>query len=232
MIKKKTNQDEIIKIYQDEFSKISQDFPIEEEQLHSHHKQIISNIKQKFNIPSLTTSIQKNIDIEYSKISDQNEQIYLTLLNTYLDDEFDEINNNIVNNNYKNIDEYISDVKIFEEKIKGASSNCPVGPNMDLHINKYILEQILNDYDIIFSNAMNEYDVRINEKTNEINDLNNEIKSIQNECQKILGNIKENENIIKQIESDKNYILKQTTSNTDKVSKTIKLKCDMINKLN
>ena len=232
MSKKNSNAEEIIKEYQNEFSKITQDFPIDEHQLYSHHKSIISDIKQKRRIKTLSSSTQKNLNNEFSKICDQNEQIYLTILHTYLDDEFDPINNNIVNNNYKNIDEYISDLKIFEEKIKGASSQCPVGPHMALHINKYILEQILNDYDIIFNKAMNEYDVKLNEKKNEINNLNNEIKSIQNECQNILTSIKENENIIKQIESDKNYILKQTTSNTDKISKTIKLKSDMIAKLN
>ena len=232
MSKKNTNQDEIIKMYQEEFSLISQDFPLNEEQLYSHHKSILLNIKQKFNIKEFSSTMQKNIDMEYSKIYEQNEQIYLTILTTFLDDEFDTINNNIVNNNYKNIDEYINDVKLFEKKINGASSQCPIGPNMDLHINKYILEQLLNDYEIIFSYTINEYDIKLNDKKNEINDINNEIKQIQNECQKILINIKENQNNIKRIESDKNYILKQTTSNTDKVSKTIKLKCDMINKLN
>ena len=80
--------------------------------------------------------MQKNINAEVSKISEQNEQIYLTLLTTYLDDEFDPINSNLVNNKYKNIDEYISDIKIFEENVKGASNQCPPGPNMLLHINK------------------------------------------------------------------------------------------------
>ena len=232
MSKKNINQDDIIKIYQEEFSIISQDFPITEEQLYSHHKSILLNIKNKLSIQTFSSIIQKNIEIEYSKIAEQNEQIYLTVLNTYLDDEFDPINNNIVNNSYKNIDEYINDIKLFEEKVKGASSQCPEGPNMLLHINKYILEQILNDYEIIFSNSMNEFDIKLNDKKKEINDLKKEIKSIQNECRTIISNIKENQNIIKQLESDKNYILKQTTSNTDKVSKTLKLKCDTINKLN
>ena len=232
MSKNNSKQDEIIKYYQEEFSNISQDFPIDDKQLYSNHKSIISNIKQKFNIEALPSNIQKSINAEFSKISEQNEQIYLTLLTTYLDDEFDPINSNLVNNNYKDIDEYISDIRLFEEKVKGASSQCPIGPNMLLHINKYILEQILNDYDIIFSQSLNEYEMKLNDKKSEINDLTNEIKSIQNECQKILTNIKENENKIKGIESDKNYILKQTTSNTDKISKTLKLKSEMINKLN
>ena len=61
---------------------------------------------------------------------------------------------------------------------------------MILHINKYILEQILNDYDIIFTISLNEYELKLNDKRNEINDLNNEIKSIQNECQKNINKYK------------------------------------------
>lgn len=225
-------QEQIIKYYQDELANISKDFPIDDKQLYSLNKSIILNIKQNFNIETLPSNVQKSINAEFSKISEENEQIYLPLLTTYLDDEFDLINNNLVNNSYKSMDEYISDIKSFEEKVKGADNQCPIGPNMELHINKYILEQILNDYDTIFGNSLNEYDIKLNDKKNEINDLSNEIKSVQNECQKILTNIKNNEMKIKEIESDKNYILKQTTSNTDKVSKTLKLKSDMINKLN
>ena len=96
MKKKISNQDDIIKMYQDEFSTISQDFPISEDQLYSHHKSILSNIKQKYNIETFPSNIKKSLDMEYSKIYEQNEQIYITILATYLDDEFDPINNNIV----------------------------------------------------------------------------------------------------------------------------------------
>ena len=122
MSKNKSKQDEIIKYYQEEFSNFSQDFPIDDKQLYALHKSIILNIKQQFNIETLHSNIQKSIKAEFSKISEQNEQIYLTLLTTYLDDEFDPINNNLVNNKYKSIDEYISDIKIFEEKVKDASN--------------------------------------------------------------------------------------------------------------
>ena len=225
-------KEEIIDLYHTEFSKYTQDFPLDSEQLYSYHKSIISLIKNKYNIDSFSSIIQKEINIAYSKISEENEQIYITLLTTYLDDEFDCINSNIVNNNYKSIDEYISDLKLFEEKVKGAENQCPIGPNMLLYINKYILEQILNDNDILFNNAMNEYNIKLNEKNGEINEICNEIKNIENECQNLMNFIKEKENEINQIESDKSYILKQTTSNADKVSKNLKIKTDMINKLN
>ena len=55
--------------------------------------------------------------------------------------------------------------------------------------------------------------MKLNNKKSEINDLTNEIKSIQNACQKILTNINENENKIKWIDLDKNYILKNNINN-------------------
>ena len=226
------NNIDIIKIYQEEFSKYVQDFPIEEEQLYSYHKSIISSIKDQLNINSLSSTIQKNIDTEYSKIIEQNEQMYIALLTTHLDDEFDFINEKLAKDKYKSIDEYISDLNLFQEKIRGASNECPKGPNMILYINRYILEQILNDYDIIFNKAVEDFNKQINEKNNEINEINEEIKNLQIECQNLMNNIKQKENEINQIESDKNYIIKQTTSNADKISKNLKLKTDMINKLN
>ena len=222
---------DIIKLYQEEFSKYVQDFPIESDQLYSHHKSVIASIKQELDINTFSSSVQKSIENEYLKICDQNEQMYLAFLTTHLDDEFDFINGKLIGEQYKNIEEYITDLKSFQEKIKDAG-NCPKGPNMDLYINKYILEQILNDCEIIFSKTNNDFNKQISEKENEINNIKEEIKKIQNECQMLMSNVKQKENEINQIESDKNYIIKQTTSNANKISENLKTKTDTINKLN
>ena len=232
MSSQNSNNIDIIKLYQDEFSKYIQDFPIEEDQLHSYHKSIISTIKTNLNINSFSSVIQKGIETEYLKIIEQNDQMYLALLTTHLDDEFDFINGKIIGNKYKSIDEYISDLNLFQSKVKGGENECPKGPNMNLYIDKYIFEQILNDYDIIFNKTTNDFNKLISEKENEINEIKEENKKVQNECQNLMNNIKQKENEINQIESDKSYIIKQTTSNADKISKTLKLKTDMINKLN
>ena len=225
------NNIDIIKLYQEEFSKYIQDFPIEEELLYSYHKSILSSLKSELQINSFPNSVEKNLEVEFTKISEQNEQMYIALLTTHLDDEFDFINGKLIGDKYKSIDEYISDLKSFQQKIKGANE-CPKGPHMILYINKYILEQILNDYDIIFNKAMNDFNKQLTEKKNEIAEINDEIKKVQLDCQNLVNNIKMKENEISQIESDKNYIIKQTTSNADKISKTLKLKTDTINKLN
>ena len=222
---------DIIKLYQEEFSKYVQDFPIESDQLYSHHKSVIASIKQELDINTFSSSVEKSIENEYLKICDQNEQMYLAFLTTHLDDEFDFINGKLIGEQYKNIEEYITDLKSFQEKIKDAG-NCPKGPNMELYINKYILEQILNDCEIIFSKTNNDFNKQISEKENEINNIKEEIKKIQNECQMLMSNIKQKENEINQIESDKNYIIKQTTSNANKISENLKTKTDTINKLN
>ena len=92
MASKNLNNIDLIKIYQEEFSKYVQDFPIEEEQLNSHNKSIISQIKSELDINTFPSSVQKNIETEFAKIKEQNEQMYLAVLTTHLDDEFDFIN--------------------------------------------------------------------------------------------------------------------------------------------
>ena len=91
-----SNNIDIIKLYQEEFSKYVQDFPIEEDQLYSYHKSIIFQIKSKLQINTFPSSIQKTIENEFSKLCEQNEQMYLALLTTYLDDEFDFINGKLI----------------------------------------------------------------------------------------------------------------------------------------
>ena len=180
------NNIDIIKLYQEEFSKYIQDFPIEEELLYSYHKSIISSIKSELQINSFPNSVEKNLEVEFTKISEQNEQMYIALLTTHLDDEFDFINGKLIGDKYKSIDEYISDLKSFQQKIKGANE-CPKGPHMILYINKYILEQILNDYDIIFNKAMNDFNKQLTEKKNEIAEINDEIKKVQLDCQNLVN---------------------------------------------
>ena len=53
-----------------------------------------------------------------TKIIEQNEQMYIALLTTHLDDEFDFINEKLAKDKYKSIDEYISDLNLFQEKME------------------------------------------------------------------------------------------------------------------
>ena len=96
----------------------------------------------------------------------QNEEIYINYLTDFLIDEFQEINTNTNNNKYTNIDDYIEDVKKFEIKMKESAKE---GPNKFLHINTFILEQILNDYETLLNNFMSDYDSKLNNNNDEIN---------------------------------------------------------------
>ena len=111
-------------------------------------------------------------------------------------------------------------------------SSAKNGPNKSLHINEFILEKILEGFNSIIDFKRSNYDSQFNDKKKEIDQLSEEIQQTKDVCKKLLLSIKENENLIKQIESDKNYIIKQSTSNADKISKTLKIKSDMIYKLN
>jgi hypothetical protein len=159
----------------------------------------------------------------------ENEEKYVNQLMSYLDKEYSNIKSNIESNYYTNISDYINDLASFQNKINTSAKD---GPNKSLHISEFILEQMLNDLNTIIDFKRSVYDSKFNDKKNEIDQLVEEIEQTKDSCKKLLLNIKENENLIKQIESDKNFIIKQSTSNADKISKTLKLKSDMIYKLN
>ncbi len=226
------NQEEILNEYTDYMSQFEIKFPISEDILKAEHKKIKSEILSKLNSTLFPSNLEKKIESEYLKYVNQNDFEYSTKLNNYLSDEYKQIKENIQNNKYDNIDNYIKDLKNFEQKILSGQSSTPDGPNKVLHINEFIYDQILEDSEILINNCSYEYDTQFDKIKNELDEISNEINKANKECQKIMVKIKEKENLIKQIDMDKKIIIKQATSNTDKISNSIKLKSDMINKLN
>ena len=226
------NQEEILNEYTDYMSQFEIKFPISEDILKAEHKKIKSEILSKLKSTLFPANLEKKIESEYLKYVNQNDFEYSTKLNNYLSDEYKQIKENIQNNKYDNIDNYIKDLKNFEQKILSGQSSTPDGPNKVLHINEFIYDQILEDCEILINNCSYEYDTQFDKNKKELDEISNEINKINKECQKIMVKIKEKENLIKQIDMDKKIFIKQATSNTDKISNSIKLKSDMINKLN
>ena len=226
------NHDELLTQYTDYMSGIEQKFPISEEELKYEHKKIKSKILSEINATSLPTNLEKRIETEYLNYINQNDFAYLSQLNIYLIDQYKDIKDNIQNNSYKNIDEYISDIKNFENQMLNEENSAPEGPNKILHINEFIYEQILEDCEILINNNAIEYDNQFDKNKKEEDEILNQINQIKDECQKIKMGIKEKENLIKRIDMDKKYEIKKATSNSDKISNNIKIKSEMINKLN
>jgi len=222
-------QDDILTKYNNEMSRLRYQFPIDAETLKQNHKSILSKILPDQTRSSLSSSIQKQIDSSFANFQNENEEKYINKLTSYLEKEYSHIKSNIDSNSYTNISDYISDLTLFQNKVNSGAEN---GPNKSLHINEFILEQILNDLNSILDFKKSNYDSQFNDKKKEIDQITEEIQQTKDACKKLLLNIKENENIIKQIESDKNFIIKQSTSNSDKISKTLKMKADIIYKLN
>ena len=222
-------QDQILTKYNNCMSELEHQFPMDVESLKQHHKSIIIKILPPELQSSIPTSLQKLLDSSFSKYQEENEQIYINNLYTFLTNEFAPIKAKVEENSYNDISEYINDVTNFQ---KSLEMKVQEGPNKILHINEFILEQILNDMNMIIDYKKSGYDVQFNDKQKEIEKISEEIQQTKDLCKKLLLQIKENENLIRQNETDKNYIIKQSTSNADKISKNLKNKADIIYKLN
>ena len=223
------NQDEILTKYNNSMSELEHQFPMDIESLKQHHKSIILKILPLELQSSIPTSLQKLLDSSFAKFQEENEQIYINTLYTFLSNEFAPIKSKVEENSYNDISEYINDITNFQQ---GLESKVQDGPNKILHINEFILEQILNDMNSIIDYKKSGYDVQFSDKQKEIEKISEEIQQTKELCKKLLLSIKEKENLIRQNENDKNYIIKQSTSNADKISKNLKNKADMIYKLN
>ena len=155
------NQEEILTKYNNEMSKIRNRFPLENETLKQNHKSILSKILPPQTKNSLTSNIQKQIDTSFKKFQKENEEKYINQLNSYLGREYSKIKSNIESNYYTNISDYIRDLTSFQNKV---NSTADEGPNKSLHINEFILEQILNDFNTLIDFKKSDYDSQFNDK--------------------------------------------------------------------
>ena len=198
-----SNTEEILTKYTEYMDNLEQNFPTSIEILKSEHKKIKSEILSQINSSSLPSNMEKKIESEFLKYLNRNDFAYSSQLNLFLSSEYNQIKQNIQNNKYQNIDDYIKDIKNLENKLLSDISAAPEGPNKILHINEFIYEQILEDCEIIINNHAFEYDNQFDKNKKEMDEILNIINEINEECQKIMMKIKEKENLIKQIEMDK-----------------------------
>ena len=166
------NQDEILTKYNNCMSELEHQFPMEFESLKQNHKSIISKIIPLELQSSIPTSLQKLLDSSFIKYQEENEQIYINNLYTFLNNEFTPIKTKVEENIYKDISEYITDITNFQ---KDLDTKVQEGPNKLLHINEFILEQILTDINVIIDYKKSGYDIQFNDKQKEIEKISEEI---------------------------------------------------------
>ena len=166
-------QEEILTKYNNEMSKLRKQFPMNSDSLKQNHKSILTNILSSNYRKSLSTNIQKEIEKEYIKYQTENEEKYINELNSYLEKEYSNIKSNVESNYYSNISDYIKDLTSFQNKINLRVND---GPNKSLHINEFILEQILNDLNSIIDFKKSNYITQFDDKKKEIEQLSEEIQ--------------------------------------------------------
>ena len=220
---------EIIPLYQKQFSDIEKLFPVETQKLISIHKSSINTILEKLKLKNLSPEAQRQIDLEFKKISSKNNEIYKSKLTSYLTDKFKDIDKNVHNGYYKTIDEYKREIDNFKENVLKSSLE---GPNKEALIYKFILEKIIIGIEIIINSHSNSYKNELNDKQSLLNKMSSNIKDTKIEAEKILKDIALKEALIKQMENDKTSLLKLSSSNADKLSKILKEKGNEIKKLN
>lgn len=109
-------QDQILTKYNNCMSELEHQFPMDVESLKQHHKSIIIKILPPELQSSIPTSLQKLLDSSFSKYQEENEQIYINNLYTFLTNEFAPIKAKVEENSYNDISEYINDVTNFQKK--------------------------------------------------------------------------------------------------------------------
>ena len=160
---------EILTLYQKNFSEIENTFPIDSQRLYLIHKSALNTIYEKFNLKNLSLETEKQIELEFNKISNKNNEIYKSKLLNYLSDKFKDIDGSVHSGYYKSIDEYERDINKFKDNI---INDAPEGPNKEALIFKFILDQIMIDTEIIINSNISNYEDELNNKENILKTIN------------------------------------------------------------
>ena len=125
------NQEEILTKYNNSMSELEHQFPMDIESLKQYHKSIISKILPLELRSSIPTSLQKLLDSSFSKFQEENEQIYINSLFTFLTNEYASIRAKVEENTYNDISDYINDITKFQKSIE---TKVQEGPNKTLQM--------------------------------------------------------------------------------------------------
>ena len=219
--------------YAKKLKELENKFPMKEEYLKSILKKIKLDVTFIFregiigdpeekDVQELKTELKKM----KKEIIKKNIDITKTMTEKFMEENFKNMKIKLENNQYEDILDYKDDMEQF---IEFCLNKCPQGPGRDIIIYDYIIQQIINSADVLYSNNILEKEKIIKENdqhlielkknldenflkkeslNNNLTEINNKIEKIKKEKENMnIQNCNENENMNKLIE-DKNIEIK------------------------
>ena len=198
--------------YKKKTEELNNKFPMKEDFLRNALKKIKREIILNFNEEIIGEPEEKDLKelkAELKKIKSEIINKNITVTNTqtnrFLKENYKNIEEKIKNNEYLNIAEYKDDIEQF---VQFCLNKCPNGPNRDVIIYEFVIQNIMNSSSLLAKSNIDEMERIISDNSNNLDDLIKELNENQEKDKISSQNSNESDNLNKLMEEKNNEIIK------------------------
>ena len=181
--------------YKKKTEELNNKFPMKEEFLRNALKKIKREIILNFNEEIIGEPEEKDLKelkTELKKIKteiiNKNITVTNTQTNRFLKENYKNIEEKIKNNEYLNIAEYKDDIEQF---VQFCLNKCPNGPNRDVIIYEFVIQNIMNSSSLLAKSNIDEMERIISDNSNNLDDLIKELNEEKEKEKKLNNELKE-----------------------------------------
>jgi hypothetical protein len=203
-------------------------FPMKEDFLRNVLKKIKKEIILNFNgeiIGEPEEKDLKEIKSELKKLKyeiiNKNINSTKTQTNRFLNENYKNIDEKVKNGEYLNIAEYKDDIEQF---VQFCLNKCPCGPNRDIIIYEFIIQNIMNSSGLLAKCNMDEMERMISDNSNNIDDLIKELKEEKEKETKLNNDLKEITEKLNKLNQEKDKISSQNSNESNNLNKLMEEK--------
>ena len=221
--------------YKKKTEELNNKFPMKEEFLRNIlkkiKKEIILNFKEEIigepeekDIKELKSELKK-IKIE---IINKNINSTKTQTNRFLNENYKNIDEKVKNGEYLNIAEYKDDIEQF---VQFCLNKCPCGPNRDVIIYEFIIQNIMNSSSLLSQTNIDEMERIISDNSNNLDDLIKELNEEKEKEKKLNNELEEITKKLNKLNQEKDKISSQNSNESNNLNKLMEEKNNEIIKL-
>ena len=221
--------------YKKKTEELNNKFPMKEEFLRNALKKIKREIILNFNEEIIGEPEEKDLKelkTELKKIKteiiNKNITVTNTQTNRFLKENYKNIEEKIKNNEYLNIAEYKDDIEQF---VQFCLNKCPNGPNRDVIIYEFVIQNIMNSSSLLAKSNIDEMERIISDNSNNLDDLIKELNEEKDKEKKLNNELKEIKEKLNKLNQEKDKISSQNSNESDNLNKLMEEKNNEIIKL-
>ena len=214
--------------YKKKTEELNNKFPMKEDFLRNALKKIKREIILNFNEEIIGEPEEKDLKelkTELKKIKteiiNKNITVTNTQTNRFLKENYKNIEEKIKNNEYLNIAEYKDDIEQF---VQFCLNKCPNGPNRDVIIYEFVIQNIMNSSSLLAKSNIDEMERIISDNSNNLDDLIKELNEEKEKEKKLNNELKEIKEKLNKLNQEKDKISSQNSNESDNLNKLMEEK--------